>query len=509
MKKINISKEKLYDLYIVKNLNITEIAEKLNIGVSTVSKKINKFNIKKDKNKIIENMLNTNIKKYGTKSKPVTVETIKKREETCLKKYGVTNPAKLKQIQEKKKNNTLKKYGVEHTSKLQSTKIKREKTTENKYGVKNVSQLKEIKDKKEKTFLNHFGVKNIFQLEKIKNKIKKTHLEKDGVENPMFLEKNKQKIAKTNQEKYGVPYFCMTEKCKKANGRTISKINKEFSKRLMYYGIPNKLEKTIGNKSYDLEILGTNIVLEINPTYTHNITLEKWFNNHVCKKIDKNYHLEKTLNAKENGYKCIHIFDWDNKDKIIDILKPKDVISARLCTIRNVNIKETEKFLNKYHLQGYCKGQDIRLGLFYNDKLVQIMTFGKPRYNKKYEYELLRLCSISDYYIIGGSNKLFKNFIKKYNPKSIISYCDNSKFDGNVYNNLGFKLLDYGKPSKHWYNEKAKKHITDNLLRQRGFDQLFNANYGKGTSNKELMIEHGFVEIYDCGQSVYIYNKST
>ena len=52
-------------------------------------------------------------------------------------------------------------------------------------------------------------------------------------------------------------------------------------------------------------------------------------------------------------------------------------------------------------------------------------------------------------------------------------------------------------------------HITDNLLRQRGFDQLFGTSYGKGTSNRELMLEHGFVEIYDAGQSVYEWYKET
>lgn len=509
MKKIEVSKEELYDLYIIQNLNSTDIAKKLQIGTSTVCKKIKKFGIRKEKEKIIENMQNTNIKKYGAKIKPVTKETIEKREKTCLKKYGVTNPAKLKETQEKKKENALKKYGVDHTSKLESSKSKRKQTIKSKYGVENISQLKEIQKKKEKTFFNHFGVKNIFQLDKTKDQIKKTHLERNGVENPMFLKKNKEKIIKTNEEKYGVPYFCMTDKCKKANGHTISKINKEFSKKLMYYNIVNKLEKTIGDKSYDVEILNSNIVLEINPTYTHNSSLGKWFNNHTSKPLDKNYHFEKTLNAKKNGYRCIHIFDWDDEVKIINILKPKQKIYARNLDCREIDKEECDNFLIQYHLQGTCKGQIVRIGLFKNDTLLEVMTFGKARYNKKYEWELLRLCSHIDYNIIGGANKLFTHFLTDYNPNSIISYCDNSKFDGNVYNNLGFKLLDYGKPSKHWYNEKAKKHITDNLLRQRGFDQLFNANYGKGTSNKELMIEHGFVEIYDCGQSVYIYNKST
>lgn len=133
------------------------------------------------------------------------------------------------------------------------------------------------------------------------------------------------------------------------------------------------------------------------------------------------------------------------------------------------------------------------------------MTFGKPRYNKNYEYELLRLCTKSTYSVVGGAEKLFKYFKVHYTPKSIVSYCDNSKFTGNIYYKLGFTLKSYGKPSKHWYNIKTHVHITDNLLRQRGYDQLFGTNYGKGTSNEQLMLDNGFVEIYDCGQSTFTY----
>ena len=133
------------------------------------------------------------------------------------------------------------------------------------------------------------------------------------------------------------------------------------------------------------------------------------------------------------------------------------------------------------------------------------MTFGKPRYNKHYEYELLRLCSHSDYIVVGGAERLFKHFVDAYKPNGIVSYCDASKFDGGVYTRLGFNFKSVSSPTKHWYNIKSGQHITDNLLRQRGFDQLFNASYGKGTSNEELMVEHGFLPIYDCGQRGYVF----
>ena len=136
------------------------------------------------------------------------------------------------------------------------------------------------------------------------------------------------------------------------------------------------------------------------------------------------------------------------------------------------------------------------------------MTFGRPRYNKNYEYELLRLCTKAGNVVVGGAERLFKYFIKKHNPNSIISYCDNSKFSGDVYKRLNMTLKTFGKPVKHWYNPKTHKHFTDNLLRERGYSQLHGDDlHTKGESNEKLMIEAGYVEIYDCGQSVYTWKK--
>ena len=243
-------------------------------------------------------------------------------------------------------------------------------------------------------------------------------------------------------------------------------------------------------KSFKYDFKIDNILLEINPYSTHS-----------SKQIEKDYHLRKSNVAKENGYNCIHVWDWDNIDAIINLLKRKEEsIGARQCTVEEVSLYEARSFLNKYHIQGYAK-DDIRLGLYYKGELVSIMTFGKPRYNKNFEYELVRYCSSIN--VTGGSSKLFKHFLNKYSPKSICSYCDLSKFRGETYSLLGFKLRSISSPAIHWYD--GHRHITDNLLRQRGFDNLFNTSYGKGTSNRDLMLSHGFVEVYDCGQATYEY----
>lgn len=265
-------------------------------------------------------------------------------------------------------------------------------------------------------------------------------------------------------------------------------------------------EYCLDKKLFDFRI--DNILIEINPTITHNSTFTPFKYNSPA---DKNYHLEKTQIANKYNFRCIHVFDWDNQNALINLLKSnREQIYARQCEVKIVPKQEAIDFICLNHIQGYA-GDKIRLGLYFESELVSIMTFDKPRYNKNYEYELVRYCSSKN--IIGGAEKLLRHFLDQYNAKSIISYCDLSKFSGQTYEKLGFKLLRKSGPSKHWYNIRTKEHYTDNLLRQRGFSQLIHKKSAEednlvGADNSTLMIQAGFVEVYDCGQATFVLDNT-
>lgn len=393
---------------------------------------------------------------------PETKENIS----TGLKEYYIENPQAKEHLKEVQNSDAVK-------QKTRKTKL--EKYGNDKYI--NIDKIKQTKLKRygDETYNN-------------KDKIKQTKAEKYGHSNYNNIDK----IRNTCRNKYGCEYACMRPEARINSGNN-SKPNLEFETLLKENNIEYEREFILENYSYDFKV--GNILIEINPTATHNST----WNPFNTKGINKKYHYDKSHTAEKYNYRCIQVFDWYDKDKIINLLKLRDTIGARKCEIKEVSNNTTSSFINKYHLQNYAKSE-INIGLYYNNELVSIMTFGKPRYNKNYEYELIRYCSSKN--VLGGAEKLFKYFTDVYNPNSIISYCDRNIFSGNVYQKLGFKYLR-NRISKHWYNPKTNIHITDNLLRQRGFDQLFNTNYGKGISNEQLMLEHGFVEIYDCGQSVY------
>jgi hypothetical protein len=195
-------------------------------------------------------------------------------------------------------------------------------------------------------------------------------------------------------------------------------------------------------------------------------------------------------------------YPWDNE---IVITSTTITLGARHCTIKEVPLAETIDFLNKYHYQKSCNGQTIRIGLFYKDTLVGIMTFGRPRYTKRAQYELLRLCFMPKYKVVGGSQKLFNYFITTYKPNSVISYCDKSKFTGDVYLKLNMQLIQKGRSRPHYWRESDKKHFTYKEVLRLGPNKLLKLNYDKGLSNDEIMLKEDFIKIFDEGQDAYLY----
>lgn len=429
---------------------------------------------------------NTCLERYGDS----TFNNVEKRNATCIEKYGVSNPLQDSTIKQKVVDTNLERYGVSNVFKAEEIKSKIHFAIVKKYGVDNISQADSNKDKIKKSWVT----KSQEELQDIVNRRRTTSLERYGVDSPAKSQEVKDRISKTCMERYGVPFYTLTSRLSMSND---SKPNREFADKLSASNISYSREFVVGRKRFDFKV--DNNLVEIDPTETHNSTWGIFGEDG----INPEYHLLKTKLATEHGYRCIHVWDWDDPDKIISLLKPRIKLFARKCEVKELTSSEAKQFIDNYHLQNYVKS-DINLGLIYEGQVVSVMTFGKPRYNKKFEYELLRYCS--SYNVVGGAQKLFKYFINNFQPRSIVSYCDYSKFTGGVYKDLGFNFESMS-IGRHWYNLKTKIHITDNLLRQRGFDQLFGTSFGKGTSNDELMKEYGFLEVYDAGQGRYCWYK--
>lgn len=172
------------------------------------------------------------------------------------------------------------------------------------------------------------------------------------------------------------------------------------------------------------------------------------------------------------------------------------IYRARELDVREITSAEASEFCNENHIQNGINSK-ISIGLFDNNELLSVMTFGAPRYNCEHEYELLRYCCKLGTGITGGAEKLFKFFTKAYNPKSIMTYSDITKFTGNVYTKLGFKPMKepISTPGYVWVkgSEVLKRYQTQK-------HKLIESGYGDmGDTEDEIMINRGYVKVYNSG----------
>lgn len=444
---------------------------------------------------------------------------------TCSKKCGYKirnfeSPFKRKDIQEKIKQTFQSKYNNDTFTGTKLFKEKSKLTKLKKYNNENYNNGKQAsktkyeryenhaydKNKFEQSMLNKYNVKYISQTQKFKESRKlksfynkdenkyynQIHLTNFDNLNKQYIENNFIKDNRFLIDDF-VKYFNISYS---ASNRLKRKFNITIPNKIEYGHIQHEIfdyiksiyngeilyntRKIIVPLEIDIYIPEKKIGIEFNGAYWHSIN----FGN---KSID--YHYKKSILAKENNIDIIHIWEdqWlYQQDLIKSIIKVrlglnKNKIFARKCIIKEITTQQYKDFTNKNHIQGYRQAS-IKLGLFYNNELVQIASFSKSR---KYDYEWIRGCPASLNVVIGGTSKLFTYFIKNYKPKSVLCYADFNLFNGQGYKQCNFKLDGYTGPNK-FYLDKNLKRIERNPHKYKQYKQLIENNqlllcYGSGS----------------------------
>ena len=128
------------------------------------------------------------------------------------------------------------------------------------------------------------------------------------------------------------------------------------------------------------------------------------------------------------------------------------------------------------------------------------MTFGKSRFDKEYNWEIIRIATKSGYTIVGGASKLLKYFVNNYNPGTIITYADRRFGSGNVYKSIGFKFVSATSPS-YYYIKGINVYSRFQFQKHKLRDKL--KVYNENLSEWENMIVNGYDRIWDCGNLKY------
>ena len=230
---------------------------------------------------------------------------------------------------------------------------------------------------------------------------------------------------------------------------------------------------------------------------------------------DKNYHLGKTLECEKQGVRLIHIFEneWHKNKKIVqtkllNILHKSNLpkIYARNCNVKIIRKVNSREFLNKNHIQG-SSGGSIHLGCYYyNDELVGVMTFKRERKDSD-KWELTRFATDIDKHCVGIGGKLFKYFVRNYNPSEVKSFADRRwtmDKDNNLYTELGFKLDKILKPDYFYINNKTNLSHKFNFRKK-----ILHKKYGLPLTmtENEMTEKLGYYKIWNCGLFKYVWKK--
>ena len=460
-------------------------------------------------NKCNQNSISTKLKSIESKSKLNKEEILKKYRETNLKKYGVEHPSKSPSIKEKTKKTNLKKYGVENPFSSKSIQDKIKQTNLEKYGVEWAMCSPEINIKMHNTMQERYGVKHALQkytniIDIDENEI--SHLRPCPHPDCNKCEEKTYSIKDTicfSRAQNGIE---LCTKLKPEYDFSQSSIEKWVTNLLKQNGIEYLTHYRLENKELDAFIPKKNIAFESNGCYWHSDV-----------KKDKLYHHNKYKLCKNNNIQLFMIWeDWYiNKNELLEsmILSKLGIyegrIYARKCEIREISFEQANVFILQNHIQGICPGATTSVGLFFNDELVSVMTFGKGRFKSK-QVELLRYCSKQKIQIVGGPSKLLNYYIKNYNPTKIISYSSNDISSGNVYEQLGFQFVSETKYS-YWYIKKNKliRYNRQKFMKNK-LSSIFPEYFDNNKTEFEIMNNTGmFYRIFDSGQKKFekILNK--
>jgi len=455
-------------------------------------------------------------------------EVIEKRQQTVLANYGGYGSL---EITEKKKSTCRKKYGVDWARQSENYITGLKELWADTHGVASFSHSDTAVEKRNNTNLKKYGYANPMQNEGIKLKTAETNIIRYGVKSTLVLEQNRQKANAARRDsvvytllndilwleankdvssvvlaaKLGIAWSTVLHYFDKYNiirtkftvSSTQQKVCELLDSMNIEYEINNR--QILNGKEIDIFIASHNLGIEIDGIYWHSTQFIK----------DPLYHQQKMIVAKSKSIQLLHITDDEihNKfdivrERLYNKLGKSSRVHGRKCKLIEIDNSTYKLFVSTHHIQGYAAAS-IRYALIWKQEIQAVMSFSKARFNKQYQWELVRYASKNT--VVGGASKLLKHFITQNLPVSIISYADLRWNTGAMYEKIGLTFSHTTLPN-YWY-------ITNKGLEHRSAFQKHKlknklALYDPNKSEWQNMEDNNFYKFWDCGNNVYVWRTN-
>ena len=255
----------------------------------------------------------------------------------------------------------------------------------------------------------------------------------------------------------------------------------------------------LGGRELDVYLPDHNLAFEFNGLYWHSSL-----------KVPRNYHQKKSFDCLNKNIRLIHIWqdDWKYKRNIVEnLIRSKLKMScskhiyARNTTIKPVDSKLANKFMENNHIQGKSGGS-VRYGLFHEGCLVALLIMKRTK--EMGVYNLVRYATSNT--IVGGFSKLLKHFKKNHEWKKIITFADWDISDGDLYKKTGFTFEHITDPPLQYVDiNKGAKVRREGFMKHKLVNKL--ENFDPTLTEKENMENHGYLSIYTSGLLKFVMYK--
>jgi len=457
--------------------------------------------------------INKYIRGHGNKISAV----INKKTQSYIDHYGVNNPSQCEEIKNKKRNTFESHFNSSHYFNSSEGRGAIKQTMVEKYGVDNYFKTCQIKNYNKNRFKNGAG-------DIIKRKIKESNLDTgfeklleklDNKFEPLFNRSNyigvgkqlyKFKCLVCGSICYGDMGYQRFPRCYTCNPLISDKGTSIIEGEVQEFvsSIENNIRCRVRDLIYPFEIdivaIDQKIGIEVDGLYWHSETNGK----------NKTYHIEKTRKCRDRGYKLIHIFEdeWRNKKRqvqnklIFALNKSKYIFDANVCYVNEVDNITKNMFLEKYHICGAYNKKTINVGIYTRNRLLMLICI-----NDNEHFEIVRVVNMHNVKINGWCDLLYGYIKKTYNKNNISIRIDNRWDDISDFNINETKVVIEYIPPQPWYLKDNVRYSASifNILKESGLLTKYNILLDE-YENLKL---HGYSCIWDCGHTVIKYNAIT
>lgn len=271
-------------------------------------------------------------------------------------------------------------------------------------------------------------------------------------------------------------------------------------------------------REFDIYIPSKNIAIEFNGLYWHSedVLAYKFFDKEFTQLTPKektqvrNYHLNKTQLAKENGITLLHIWEheWlERREQVKNFLHSKlgksQTIGARKCEFKVIDKKTCKLFCHDSHIQGAPALVDLALGAFHNNELIMVTAWA-PHHRAGHPQKILnRMCAKFGFNVVGGLSKMTKMAHEHFKCE-LKTWTHLTLSDGSSYEKAGWTIVDSLDPD--YFYSKGQKAYSKQSHKKDCIKVKYPTVYSPNKTEAEMCREAKLSRLWDCGKKTLTYN---